>query len=225
MTISVKKYRWAILFAFVFCVAVCWAQNNRVYYYERVKTVRNGQQRPSSGDGHYLAINSNGLYECDRNGSSMSKGFVKYENSNNNRPYYSGKAFLGPNLGYVFNSDYSRLNLHMGDGTIHVYERRQSPSSPSAQRSYNSDMPVPGPAPDPRPDPTHDPTPGHTPAKYMVCPHCKGTKRLLKTGTGYISKNQYWVTCPECGQRHLNTTTHRHVDCYYCHGTGKIRIN
>ena len=221
-----KINKWVILFAFVLCVVVCWAQNNRVYYYEWVKTVKNGQQTPSSGDGHYLAINSNGLYECNSNGGSMSKGFVKYVNSNNNRPYYCGNAFLGSNLSYVFNSDYSRLNLYMGDGTIYVYERRQSPSSPSAQRSYNSDVPAPGPVPGPVPAPgPTPPKPDPAPAKYMVCPHCNGTKRLLKTGAGYISKNQYWVTCTECGQRHLNTTPHRHVDCYYCNGTGKIRIN
>ena len=220
------KLRTTILFLFALSLTLTKAQSNRVYYYEKVKTVRNGNQQTSSGDGHYLAINNNGLYECNENGGSMSKGFVKYINSNNNKPYYEGNAYLGSNLMYVFNEDYSRLNLHLGDGTIYVYARRQSPSSSAALRSYSTEnVPIPAIGNEDIPSsPNSNTTTPRTEQKTMTCPYCNGSGRRLISTNGPISRNQYWVTCGECGQRHLNTTGHRHVSCVYCNGTGRKRL-
>ena len=218
--------RTTFLFLFALCLTLAKAQSNRVYYYERVKTVKNGNQQTSSGDGHYLAINNNGLYECNKNGGSMSKGFVKYINSNNNKPYYEGNAYLGSNLMYVFNEDYSRLNLHLGDGTIYVYARRQSPSSSTALRSYKTEsvtVPAIGSEDIPSSTSSNTRTP-RTEQKTMTCPYCNGSGRRLISTNGYISRNQYWITCGECGQRHLNTSGHRHVSCVYCNGTGRKRL-
>lgn len=201
------------------------SQNNIVYYYERVKVVKQGVQQPMSGDGHYLAINQNGLYESNITGGSMGKGFVKYINSNNGRPLYEGSAYLGQNLSYVFNSDYSRLNLHIGDGTIYVYERRNGPSSKGMERIYQSG-PVVVSIPDGTPNPsTSSDTKRPEKKKYITCAYCKGTGRRTLNTDGGIRKNQYWVTCSECGFRHLNTTLHRHVSCVYCNGTGQRRLD
>lgn len=200
-----------------------YAQNNRTYYYERVKEVNNGNQKTAAGDGHYITITQYGLYESDENGSTKNQGFVKFISADNNRPYYEGNAFLGTYLSYVFNSDYSRLNLHLGNGTIYVYERKSRPSSDSALRVYSSD-PLPGPIPLPDPKPNPDPSPKSSP-KEMDCPYCNGTGRVKITVSGGIIKNQYWITCDECGQRYLNTDRHVHRDCTYCRGTGKRRIN
>lgn len=202
---------------------------NKVYYYERVKIVKDGKQTPSSGDGHYLAINNQILYECNESGSSMLKGRVHYINSNNDRPYYNGNAYLGNDLRYVFNSDFSRLNLFFNDGTIYVYTRKESPSSNSALRVYEShnvnNNVIIGSSYSPTIyDSNSEKKTEYKEKKTMKCPYCNGTGRRLITTPGYLSKNQYWVTCKECGVRHLNTTGHRHVDCAYCNGTGKYRL-
>ena len=198
---------------------------NSTYYYERVKVIKQGNQQSSSGDGHYLSINQNGLYESTASGGSMNKGFVKYVNSNNGLPLYEGSAYLGQNLSYVFNSDYSRLNLHLLDGTIYVYERRNAPSSNSAMRIYHSD-PVIGPIPEPSDNPkghTKE-TPQRQENRYITCTYCNGTGRRLNYVDGGLQSNQFWITCNECGMRYLNSSIHRHVKCHYCNGTGKRRL-
>lgn len=219
------KQKNTILILFILCFFNIKAQNNRVYYFERIKIIKNGNQQKANGDGHYLAINSNGLYECDYRGSSMSKGFVKFINTNNNRPYYEGNAFWGQNLIYVFNNDYSRLNLHLGNGTIYVYTSRQSPSSSSALRSYKTEsVAVPVSYTEIPIKSTSNMGKSHSGHKTIVCPYCNGTgKRRISTDGG-IRSNQYWITCGECGQRYLNTNTHRHISCSYCNGTGKRRL-
>jgi hypothetical protein len=208
-----------------------WAQlNNKTYYYERVKIVKNKTPQSASGDGHYLTINQNGLYESDAQGNSKRQGFVKYVNSSNNKPLYEGDAYLGKDLSYVFNSDYSRLNLYLANGTIYVYTRKSTPSSSSALREYSSPNSgvVQTPSYSYESGTSHSNGSSRTSArpekKYMQCPYCNGTGRVLYLNSGYIYKTQYWVTCSECGQRYLNTSIHKHFTCNKCHGTGKLEL-
>ena len=128
----------SIIFCILFLSVLGISAQNRTYYYERIAKVKNGNKSMDSGDGHYLTINNKILYESDENGFSKKKGTVTYMNSNNNRPMYEGTSYLGSNLSYVFNSDYSRLNIHAVDGTIYVYQRKSSPTE-GMMRVYESD--------------------------------------------------------------------------------------
>ena len=132
------KRVFLILFLWATAVLSAFPQDNKVYYYERVKISSNGVTQKASGDGHYITINRNGLYESNANGSTMGKGFVRFKKSENGQHLYEGNAFLGRDLSYVFNSDFSRLNLWLVDGTIYVYERRNAPSSNASKRIYES---------------------------------------------------------------------------------------
>lgn len=220
-----------VLIALILCCfshLAAYAQSNKTYYYERVKIVKNKTPQAASGDGHYLTINQNGLYESDANGNSKRYGFVEYVNSNNNKPLYEGKAYLGSGLSYVFNSDYSRLNLYLSDGTIYVYTRKSAPSSASAVRGYRSSstgtVQTPSYSGNTGTSSSGSSTTSTSRRKYMQCSYCRGTGKVLLTHGGYMSKNQYWITCSECGQQYLNTSTHQHNTCHKCHGTGQLEI-
>ncbi len=211
--------RVCLFLAFLFCVGVHSIAQNMVYYYELEKTVTNGNQRSASGDGHYLAINSNGLYECDANGSSFGYGFVQYKNSNNGHPLFEGKAYLGRELSYVFNADYSRLNLYLGNGTIHVYTRRSSPSSESAKRIYRKEeVPVMA----VYPEPASTVTPNRPARPPRECQVCKGSGReprwSMVGATGSVAGKKKW--CDICKKDEYYG--HYHVYCETCRGKGYI---
>ena len=110
--------------------------SNTTYYYERVAVVTNGEKSPDNGDGHYITITPKGIYESDHEGNSMGKGYLKKENKYNGHSYYSGNAFLGADLEYAFNGDYSRLNIRNPNGVILVYKATKKPESNELLRSY-----------------------------------------------------------------------------------------
>ena len=109
---------------------------NTTYYYERVAIVNNGKRTEQGGDGHFLTITPKGVYESDKEGNSMGKGYLKKDNVYKGRSYYSGSTFLGNNLEYAFNSDFSRLNIRMPDGAILVYEATITSNNEEVARSY-----------------------------------------------------------------------------------------
>jgi len=195
----------------------CFAQNNKVYYYERTKKSVKGQVTAAAGDGHYLAFNQNGLYECNASGSSYGRGFVKYINSDNGHPYYSGNAYLGNDISFVFNSDYSKLNIYVGSETIYVYERRSGPSSAQALRSYESS---PGNFVPIETTPTYPDRTTPTPHHRRPCSLCKGTGREIKYQYvgGEAGSKKKW--CSECGT--YVRQGHYHVRCSLCHGKGYL---
>ena len=110
--------------------------SNTTYYYERVAVVTNGEKSPENGDGHYITITPKGLYESNHEGNSMGKGFLKKENESNGHSYYSGTAFLGSDLEYAFNRDYSRLNIRKPNGVILVYKATKKSDNNELLRSY-----------------------------------------------------------------------------------------
>lgn len=109
---------------------------NTTYYFERVAVVNNGEKSPDNGDGHYLTITPKGVYESDHEGNSMGKGFLKKVNEYNGHSYYSGNTFLGNELEYAFNKDYSRLNIRKPNGAILVYKATIKSDNDELLRSY-----------------------------------------------------------------------------------------
>ena len=215
--------RFLLFLNLLLCLWLQIMAQNQVYYYELEKTVKNGTQSSASGDGHYLAINSQGLYECEAGGSSLGYGFVHYMHSNNGYPTFQGKAYLGSDLSYVFSSDYSRLNLYLDDGTIRVYSRRSSASSASSKRVYKApETPVyvdPGPAPAVSSSSTA-PT-----RRSRQCSVCKGTGREPRWsyigGSPGVAGKKKW--CDVCHKE--ESYGHYHVYCSTCKGDGWIDPN
>ena len=112
--------------------------SNTTYYYERIAMVTNGERSSDNGDGHYITITPKGIYESDHEGNSMGKGYLKKENEYNGYSYYSGTAFLGTDLEYAFNKDYSRLNIRNSNGVILVYKATKKSESNELLRSYTT---------------------------------------------------------------------------------------
>jgi len=213
-----KATKLVLLVIFTEMLVPCFAQNNKVYYYERTKVSVKGQVTAATGDGHYLAFTQYGLYECNANGSSCQRGFVKYVNSDNGRPYYAGNAYLGNDISYVFNSDYSKLNIHVGSETIYVYERRSAPSSAQALRTYEPSPGIVVPIETTSTSPESHTTP--TQHHRRPCSLCHGTGREVKYQYvgGEAGSKKKW--CSECGE--YVRQGHYHVRCSLCHGKGYI---
>lgn len=218
----------ALMSLFIGPAAQISAQNNRTFYFERVAIVRNGVKQAASGDGHYLTVNNKILYESDTNGLSMGTSSVNYRNSENNRPLYEGRTTLGSNLSYVFNSDFSRLNIKKVDGTVFVYERK---SQPSKMRVYNTDDFTPVAVTDDNVS-TQGGSSAHTrntqtrQQKHQVtCSRCNGTKYIDKyvpSVSEYGVKQPEYYDCHICGKRVAKNGGHGHATCPSCHGTGYV---
>ncbi len=206
------------------------AQNNRTFYFERVAVVQNGTKQSASGDGHYLTVNSKILYESDANGLSMGTSSVKYMNSENNRPLYEGKTALGDHLAYVFNSDFSRLNIKKLDGTVYVYERKSQPS-PSKMRVYDKDDFTPVVVKDDNTS-AQGGSSAHTrntqtrqQRQQVTCSRCNGTRYIDKyvpSVSEYGVKQPEYYDCHICGKRVAKNGGHGHATCPSCHGTGYV---
>lgn len=211
-----KKKLFLILW--MMCLTGMNSAQNTVYYYERVMVVANGQKTNASGDGHYLALNNNGLYECDANGSTQRCGFIKFAGNENGRYKYEGDGFLGKDLTYLFNNDYSRLNLYLWNGTIYVYARRQSPSSASAVRTYQRESAGQVYIPQSGNESTRTST---TNQKHRrTCSLCNGTGSQVKyqVVSSEVSGKKKW--CSQCGQN--VSYGHYHIRCTCCGGKGYI---
>lgn len=220
------------VFLFLFCVISVRAQlnSNRTYYYERVAIVKNGEKQDASGDGHYLTLNSRILYESDANGSSKGTSSVKYINSNNNMPLYEGNTVLGRELSYVFNSDYSRLNVRKMNGTVYVYERKSQPTA-SKMRIYEKNEEGTYIASTTEAEQSGQPSKSRTssspsPKKQKVtCTRCNGTKYIDKyvpiVSEHGVKKPEYYI-CNICNKRVAKNGGHGHATCPSCHGTGYV---
>ncbi len=212
--------------------------NNHTYYYEKVASVsKDGKRTAAYGDGHYITVNNKQLYESNANGYSLRYGELKYINSNNGFPTYEGNSYLGRGLTYRFAADFSRLNIVLNDGTIAVYQRKNTPNN-SNMRKYTS-------APD-----TGSGYVDYNPSNSGIynsggssenkkrnsnddyyeykCAHCNGTgrkeinrtKNMSNFGVGRVER----VRCDECGKVYdRNGMVHKHVMCDKCNGKGKIR--
>ena len=223
----------SIIFCILFLSVLGISAQNRTYYYERIAKVKNGNKSMDSGDGHYLTINNKILYESDENGFSKKKGTVTYMNSNNNRPMYEGTSYLGSNLSYVFNSDYSRLNIHAVDGTIYVYQRKSSPTE-GMMRVYESDDSPYNSYSFSNTQQNNSSSNNKTISQKKnrkekekeLCHVCKGTKYVsqnIPTVCEYGIRKPVYYICRICGKSVARNSGHGHKTCPYCKGYGYIR--
>lgn len=226
-----KAYIITIILS-AFCASSLHAQTgNKTYYYERVAIVKNGEKQAASGDGHYLTLNSRILYESEANGSSKGTSSVKYINSDNNMPYYEGNTALGRGLSYVFNSNYSRLNVRVPNGIIYVYERKSQPTANSRMRIYETseggtyiatagDHPT-GQSSNKQKSSTFSPKN----RQKVTCTRCNGFKYIDKyiptVGEYGVKKPEYYI-CNICNKRVAKNGGHGHAPCPSCHGTGYV---
>lgn len=227
-----KAYKIILLLSALFATSLHAQTGNKTYYYERVAIVKNGVKQAASGDGHYLTINSRILYESEANGSSKGTSSVKYINSDNNMPFYEGNTALGRNLSYVFNSDYSRLNVRELNGTVYVYERKSQPTAASRMRKYEESeegiqIPTTG----------EDYSLGQSSSRQtssttstqkrqkVTCTRCNGTKYIDKyipvVAEYGVKKPEYYI-CNICNKRVAKNGGHGHASCPSCHGTGFV---
>ena len=206
------------------------AQNNKTYYYERVAIVKNGTKQAASGDGHYLTFNNKILYESNEKGLSKQTSSVTYINSDNNRPLYEGNTTLGNNLSYVFNSDYSRLNVRELSGTVYVYERKSNPS-PSKMRVYETHISSPVIVVDDYEPASSSSVNSRTSRnrqnkkQKVTCTRCNGTKYIDKyvpSVSEFGVKKPEYYDCHICGKRVAKNGGHGHSTCPNCHGVGYV---
>lgn len=230
-----KAYKTILLS--VFCTSSLFAQTgNKTYYYERVAIVKNGVKQTANGDGHYLTLNSRILYESEANGTSKGTSSVKYINSDNNMPFYEGNTILGRGLSYVFNSDYSRLNVREPNGIIYVYERKIRPTATSMMRTYESNeggtyiATTEIQSSRQSSSKQKSSSTSITKRQKVTCTRCKGFRYIDKhvpiVGEYGIKKPEYYI-CNICNKRVAKNGGHGHDPCPSCHGTGFVyeRIN
>lgn len=220
-------------------IVYCFAQLgvNQTYYYEQIARVsKDGSKTATSGDGHYITKNNIQIYESDANGCSLRYGVLKYTNSNNGLPTYEGDSYLGRNLTYRFNADFSRLNIVLNDGTYLIYTRLNTPDN-SNMRKYSTTSPKSGyveynPSNNEIINNVTNPgkkerNPNNDYYEYK-CGHCNGTgrrvierqKNMSNFGIGRVER----VKCNECGKVYdKNGMSHTHQICDKCNGKGKIR--
>ena len=205
---------------------------NHTYYYEKVAVVVNGQKTAASGDGHYLTMNSKVLYESNPNGTSKGFGIMNFEGDRNGLHTYGGDAYLGKGLTYYFASDYSRLNVHLYDGTILVYERK-SQANQSRMRGYSQPSSGGGSY---VPTTTYDPgynSNSSSPQKgkdyYTTCSYCHGKgfvveEQSISVSSYGLNSSHNYITC-SCGKRYdSRSTTHNHRTCPKCQGSGQTKV-
>lgn len=226
----------ALLYVLLNVTIVIGQPRNSTYYYEKVAQVQNGQSAPASGDGHYLTMNSNILYESNPDGTYLNLGMMQFEGDYDGMHTYGGNAYLGNGLTYYFASDYSRLNIRLYDGTVLVYERKSQANNSqmrqytSLQNNGNNHVETPiviiesG-------NSNNNTTTKHqdTNVHYVTCPYCNGKtfvaeERSFSVSSYGIDNSHDYVTC-SCGKRYdRKNTVHTHRTCPKCNGSGKIPV-
>ncbi len=208
------------------CMICTVCGQNQTFYFERVALIVNNQRQTATGDGHYLTINKNGLYESDSQGISKNMGFLRFVNNNNgDHPMFEGSSSLGNNISYVFNSDYSRLNIHIGNGRVYVYQRCSDNGRTSYMRHYASSSNTYAPAhvsDNITPASSSRNSSRQTQQQKVKCNICHGTGYVLghrPSVSEYGIKVEYY-NCEICGKRVMRNSGHGHDRCTYCHGTG-----
>ena len=119
--------------------SVCPLQG-QTYYYERIKTVKNGLSVEDIGDGHFITFNSKGCYDSDRNGMAEKKVFRKYLSCENGIYKYYGDTWKKDKAYYFFSSDKGRLNVCLEEkDVVYVYVKKAAPSGLTAKmRGYRA---------------------------------------------------------------------------------------
>ena len=199
----------------------------QTYYYEQVAIVNNGVKTDKYGDGHFLTFSGNEVYESNSSGQSLGYGSLKYVRSEGGRSLYVVTTYLilGAELQYVFNGDRSRLNVHLDNSRILVYERKNSVSSPrqyesiSIQPSYDDSGSSSGSGS--RRSGSDSKKGTTTNSTRTKCTLCHGTGDYItsaKVSEFGIQPNKW---CSKCNK--TVASDHVHRPCPSCNGTGYRR--
>lgn len=78
--------------------------------------------------------------------------------------------------------------------------------------------------PDPEPDPGPATNPKPKVSGNRTCPYCNGKgKTEVNKSVATYGATPYKKRCNECGWEYMSNTSHSHVHCYHCGGTGQSK--
>lgn len=209
------KLRQSVFAVIALCFLSCSMAQTRLY--SRIMIVENGTKKTQcSDDAHFLTFTDKGVYESDKNGFAVhGAANIAHMNDNNGYHTYHGKGYYGTSF-YYFNSDYSRLNVKVGNLT-YVYVREPGLSSKATKRKYDGDgtnVNVPMPTIDYGVSNTSQTT------ARQQCGYCRGTGKGVEEivyATQYVANDD--VYCSICGKV-MSRHTHIQKSCPICHGKG-----
>ncbi len=189
----------------------------QTYYYEQVAAVNNGVKTDKSGDGFFLTFSGDQVYESNSSGRSLGYGSLKFVRSEGGRSLYVGSTylFLGAELQYVFNSDRSRINVHLDNSRILVYERKNTVSNPRQYESIHIDPVIDSSGSSSGSRGQNGNSNGSR--SRTKCSHCNGSgDDAYSTGMSGYGAQTKW--CSKCNKN--VSMDHAHRTCPYCNGTG-----
>ncbi len=190
----------------------------QTFYYEQVAVVKNGVKTEKYGDGHFLTFSGNQVYESNSSGGSLGYGSLKFVRSEGGKSLYVGTTYLllGAELQYVFNSDRSRLNVHLDNNRILVYERKNTVSNPRQYESIHID-PVIDSSGSSSGSGNGQNGNSNGSRSRTKCSHCNGSgDDAYNTGMSGYGTQTKW--CSKCNKN--VSMDHAHRRCPYCNGTG-----
>lgn len=200
----------------------------QTYYYERIKTVSNGQASSDSGDGHFITFTEKGCYDSDKEGFSEDTGFRKYEGASNNILSYYGDSYYGK-AHYYFSDDKSRLNI-IPDSRDEVYVYVQRPIHPNTKSTRSRNKGTPSSAsnglvapPIIIVAPPVNSGGSSNQSNRRQCTACQGTGHgwdEIVYAPNYTGEDNSRY-CRQCG-RVLHAHTHIEHRCSVCNGKGYI---
>lgn len=227
----------------IFFCAYSNAQN--VKYYQLIRKEKNGVSDKDVKGGLFITFVSNMCYESDNDGVGINHGTMKRNDgySNSQVTIYDGSSYWGKNTAFKFNSDKSGLNVIFDDGEIFIYKNATPPKGVTSssnirikEKTGSSSIGVPSYTPAPQ-NYTNPIGVGGVDSRqdkqvrekiiHETCRRCAGKKRIVyNTYPPMFGLDDHEVRCNECGEYHLRSVGHSHIDCPDCGGRGyKERIN
>lgn len=201
----------------------------RTHLYKRVMIIEHNSRRTVNDDAHYVTFTDKGLYQSDKDGYGITgSNLIPFEGLNGELRCYIGVTYFGHANIYV-NSDYSRINLRLGD-VVYVYQIENNLTTNASfrpernLRNYSPEIHTPN---NSQTDSYHIQTPSETKNKesrygWISCPLCHGSGKCSTcSGSGSASGYGNSFQCVNC----LGYTTGLAADwgkCRKCNGKGKI---
>lgn len=225
---------------FVVCILLCsssYSFAQETYYFEQIKIVKGNSETKGSG-GQFISFYKDICYDSNNKGETVGFGMLDLvKNDNSNYIQYKGNSYWGKAT-YKFNKELTRLNIIVSDGTIYVYNKSAPPKGVTASsltRSSISSSTTTAPSvstyPPTIPRQDFQNTTGNSNSHHEkqvrekvvreTCRRCNGKKRIvINTYPSMFGLDDYKVRCNECGEYHLRSVGHSHIDCPDCGGKG-----
>lgn len=196
---------------------LCVAQ--QTYYYRQSGKVENGIKNAGDQSGQFVTFSKKVCYDSDIDGLYAENGILEYVAQKGNIKSYRGDSFWGK-ARYLVSVDFNRINIHLSDGTVYIYERENpkvgvtSSSKVKAKTQTIINPPVvvdvfvnPG------------TISNNTKTQKVICSFCKGTgcNPLCDYPPEFTSKVETYQYCPICKK---NKKVHSHGTCPSCQGSG-----